>query len=417
MKKLILIIFVMLVSMYCQCEVLDRIIAKVGDDIILNSDLEKQITQMKQADLLNEDYDKMTVLKQMVQFKIMVQKAKQLGYEVPKSKIDEKAQQRLQQISARFNSENEFNKELKKSGMNKYDLLDYFKKIIEEQYLNEKVLASEIESKIEINEEDIEEYYNLHKFEFPLRKPSYKLAMIINQIKPSKKTKKIRYEQLEEIYDRISRGEDFAELAEEYSDCGSKISGGDLGFFSRGTMVKSFEDVAFKLKPGEISDIIETQFGYHIIKLEDVRDKEIHCRHILKALTPTQKDSLATKKFTEDLRDKYLNGTPFSEIAKFSDDQESALNGGVIGIFPHGEYPPLYEKYFKVLSPGQISQVILVEDMYCLFANLEDIPEGIFSLEEIYDKVKELTFNDLKAKMFEKWVEKAKNDIYVEITY
>jgi peptidyl-prolyl cis-trans isomerase SurA len=354
----------------------------------------------------------------MVEFKLIVQKAKDLDYVINEDQINSMAERRITEIRNSFESETEFLAELKKSNMNRFDLLKYFKDMFKEQSLREQVVRYEIDSKIEVSDKEIEDFYNLHKSELPLRQPSNKLGMILLQIKASNKTKEKRYKELEEIYDRISRGESFTELAKKYSDDGSKVSGGDLGYFGRGEMVKSFENAAFSLKPGEVSDIIETQFGYHIIKLEAIKENQVRARHILKALTPTKLDSTAYYTLMQQIVTRYNAGETFGKLAKeYSDDKSSALNNGVIGIFPKGEYPPLYEEYYNVLQPGQISDIVIIQDMYYLFANLEDVPEGVYKLKEIKDKVKEMAFMEKKQQFYKNWINKIKQEIYVEITY
>ncbi len=418
MKKYLLLPILLMVALMANAEVLDRIIAKVGNDIILQSDLQKQMMQMQTAGMLDETITEEDILEQMIEFKLVVQKAKDLDYVINDEQINTLAERRITEIRNSFESETEFLNELKKGNMNRFDLLNYFKDMYKEQSLREQVIRYEVESKIEVSDEEVLEFYNQHKDELPLRKPSYKLGMILLQIKPSEKTKKQRYNELEQIYERISRGESFAELAKKYSDDGSKVSGGDLGYFGRGEMVKIFENTAFSLKPGEVSDIIETQFGYHIIKLEAIKENQVRARHILKALTPTKLDSLAYQKLMEQIVERYNNGEDFEQLAKkYSDDQTSALNNGIIGIFPKGEYPPLYEEYYKDLQPGQISDIITIQDMLYLFANLEDVPEGVYQLDEIKDKVKEMAFMEKKQQYYQKWIDKIKQEIYVEITY
>ncbi len=418
MKKKILVLMLVLLAVIAHSEVIDRIIAKVGNDIILESDLTKQIMQMKSAGVIDDEISNEDILDQMIEFKLIIQKAKELDYVVDKNQISEMANKRLAEIESQFKSETEFLAELKKSGMNKFDLLDYFEEMFEEQSLREQVVRYEIESKIDISEDEIQQYYQDNIIDLPLRKPSYKLGMIVSQIIPSTKTREERYSQLEDILERINRGEDFAELAKEYSDCPSSASGGDLGYFGRGEMVKEFENTAFSMKPGEVSDIVETQFGYHIIKLQDIKENKVRASHILKDLTPTKKDSLAMKKVMMNVLQRYKDGEDFGELAlNYSDDKESSLNDGIIGIYPHGEYPPLYKEYYEKLEPSQVSDVVQIQDMFYIFANLEDVPQGVYQLEEIRDKIKDMARAEKRQNYYNKWIEDLKKEIYVEITY
>jgi parvulin-like peptidyl-prolyl isomerase len=140
-------------------------------------------------------------------------------------------------------------------------------------FLSKELLSREVVDKIKVSEEDMKQYYKANREQF--KKPEEVKARHI-LIKVSKDAspdeKKTARKKADEILAKIKKGEDFASLAEKYSDDpGSAKKGGDLGYFPRGRMVKPFEDAAFSLNPGEVSDIVETKFGYHIIKLEEKR--------------------------------------------------------------------------------------------------------------------------------------------------
>jgi peptidyl-prolyl cis-trans isomerase C len=135
-------------------------------------------------------------------------------------------------------------------------------------------LRKEIAQKITAKEEDIKAYYDGHKEEFKapaMVRAQHILVKVANGA--SEDDKKEAKEKIEGILKRIKAGEDFGKLAAEFSDDpGSKQKGGDLGFFTRGRMVKPFEDAAFSLKPGEVSGVVESPFGYHIIKVEETKE-------------------------------------------------------------------------------------------------------------------------------------------------
>ena len=221
MKKYGLMLLILIIALATNAEVLDRIIAKIGNDILLESDLQKQMMQMRAADMIDENTTEQEILEQMVEFKLVIQKAKDLDYVINDEQVNQMAERKIKEIRDSFASETEFLNELKKSNMNKYDLLNYFKKLFQEQSLREQVVRYEIDSKIEVSDEEVKDFYKSHRMELPLRKPSYKLGMILMQIKASDKTKKLRYSELERIFERISRGESFSELAKKNSDCGS----------------------------------------------------------------------------------------------------------------------------------------------------------------------------------------------------
>jgi peptidyl-prolyl cis-trans isomerase C len=162
----------------------------------------------------------------------------------------------------------------KKEGFDKNPQLNEQLELIKDNYIAIEYLKKEVTNKVEVSEEDMKAYYESHKDEFNMPE-MVRARHILIKTDPSASdndNKKAR-EKAEDILKQIKAGEDFAKLASDLSDDpGSKTKGGDLGFFPKGIMVKSFEDVAFSLKPGEVSGIVETQFGYHIIKVEEKKE-------------------------------------------------------------------------------------------------------------------------------------------------
>jgi len=162
----------------------------------------------------------------------------------------------------------------KKEGFDKNPQLNEQLELIKDNYIAIEYLKKEVTNKVEVSEEDMKAYYESHKDEFNMPE-MVRARHILIKTDPSASdndNKKAR-EKAEDILKKIKAGEDFAKLAADLSDDpGSKTKGGDLGFFPKGIMVKSFEDVAFSLKPGEVSGIVETQFGYHIIKVEEKKE-------------------------------------------------------------------------------------------------------------------------------------------------
>lgn len=164
----------------------------------------------------------------------------------------------------------------KKGFDNRTDVKEQLK-IVTDNFLANEYLKREIANKITVSESEMKSYYEAHKDEFKIPEMVKASHILVRMdASSSEDDRKKAREKAENILKKIKSGENFAKLASEMSeDPGSKTKGGDLGFFPRGRMIKPFEEIAFSMKPGETSDLVETQFGYHIIKVEEKKEASV----------------------------------------------------------------------------------------------------------------------------------------------
>ncbi|MGA1863939.1 MAG: peptidylprolyl isomerase [bacterium] len=201
-------------------------------------------------------------LENLINLRLLNQEADSKNIQLDNEAIDKQ----IQQISSRFPNPEKFKEQLSAMGISEEKLRDE----IGANLRIEKLLETTSEKNEEVSENEIKDFYDNHpeNFQTPERiQASHILIKIDPEDTPEVKEQK--RQKLSDIRKQIEDGADFAQLAREYSDCPSKSRGGDLGMFERGRMVKPFEDAAFQLKVGEVSDIVETQFGLHLIKLTD----------------------------------------------------------------------------------------------------------------------------------------------------
>jgi peptidyl-prolyl cis-trans isomerase D len=241
---------------------------------------------------------------------------------------------------------------------------------------------------IEITPEELASYYEEHKREY-VEPAQVKLEYVELKKEPSQ----MDYEDIktfaEDVLQKARQGEDFAELAQTYSDDpGSASKGGDLGFFGKGRMVPEFEQAAFSMKPGEISDLVKTQFGYHIIKVEEVKGvgdkKEIHARHILFKVEPTEDTLLSLEEQATRLA---------SSAARSSFDQAASEMGLTVATTPlFAETSPMIPNVGPVreileilpgMQEGAVSDVIEARQAFYVFRVTERKPERIPELSEV----------------------------------
>jgi peptidyl-prolyl cis-trans isomerase C len=201
------------------------------------------------------------LLDQMINDELLVQQAERQKLAVPPEEVD----QHFKNLQGRFPSEQAFTEALSSRGLTAEEL----KGDIKRGLLRQQLLNREIIEKVSVSPMDIESHFNAHKEQYAQEEKVHArhiLIMVAPDAPPE--TDKKAKDRAQAVLAKAKKGEDFALLAAQNSEDTTKDRGGDLGYFERGRMVKSFEEAAFKLKVGEISDLVRTQFGYHIIKME-----------------------------------------------------------------------------------------------------------------------------------------------------
>jgi peptidyl-prolyl cis-trans isomerase C len=202
------------------------------------------------------------VLAKMIETLLLYQKAQKEGFTVSDQAVTEE----LNNIKSRFPSEEQFTQSMLAMNITEAEL----KSQIKQGLTIEKFLDQQFMQKVEVSKSEAKAFYEENKEEF--RQPELVKASHILVSFPAgagEEAKKEALQQIKAIQDDLQEGGDFAALAREHSQCPSGAEGGDLGYFGRGQMVPEFEQAAFGLEPGQVSDIVETQFGYHLIKVED----------------------------------------------------------------------------------------------------------------------------------------------------
>ena len=203
-----------------------------------------------------------SVLEKMIGGELLYQASKKKGVKVEAAAIDAE----LGKLKKNFPGDKEFKEAIKNSGTSEAEL----KNQIQKNLAIQRLLDQDFAAKATVSAEEAKGFYEKNKEKFK-QPEQVKASHILIEVKDgaTEAEKKAARQKIEAILKKVKAGEDFAKLAQENSQCPSSSQGGDLGFFGRGQMVPPFETAAFALKPGAVSDIVETQFGYHIIKVTD----------------------------------------------------------------------------------------------------------------------------------------------------
>jgi peptidyl-prolyl cis-trans isomerase C len=227
---------------------------------------EQQMAMMGQSPNPEQSAEiKDKVLNGLIDRELLYQQSQKEGVKVSKSEVDE----RMNTLQQRFPKQEDLNKALEAMGLTEAGLRSQFEKEMAIKALLEKKFAS----KVNVNEQEMKKFYdeNPDFFKSPER---IRASHILVKVEPtaSDADKAKARKKIEEIQKKVKKGDDFASLAKEQSECPSSAKGGDLDFFQRGQMVGPFQDAAFAMKVGDVSDIVETQFGYHLIKVTDKKE-------------------------------------------------------------------------------------------------------------------------------------------------
>ncbi|MFA6498721.1 MAG: peptidylprolyl isomerase [Desulfurivibrionaceae bacterium] len=203
-----------------------------------------------------------SVLEKMIKLELLSQESKKAGVSVSSTDIDNE----LKGYKKGFADDKAFAKALGEAGLTEAVL----RKQIGKNLTIQKFIDTKFKGKVQVTEQEAKDFYNSNQDKFAQPEMAHARHILITAKEAEPKADKDRKRaKLVQIKKQLKDGADFADLAKQFSDCPSKERGGDLGFFPRGQMVKAFDQAAFKMMPGDISDIVETEFGYHLIKLEE----------------------------------------------------------------------------------------------------------------------------------------------------
>ncbi len=406
-----------------QREVVDKIVAVVGDEVILASELANQmrfnVLQTGREPKTQYELEKVKseTLDQMVSDQLfLVAARKDTTISLRPEEIEDALDERITGISEGFGSHEAFLAALADEGLTLRDLRKRFEKEIENQMLKQRFIQKKLYS-VNVSRHEVEEFYNNFRDSIPNQPEALKLAHILIQVEPAAAVEDSVRELATELRRRILDGADFAGVSTEYSSLGAGANGGDLGYISREDVVEEFARAAFNLSVGDISGVVRTQFGYHIIRCEGKRDDQAHLRHVLLAVQPEAADTSRTLAFVDSLMQEISGGTSFEEIAKaYSTDNDTRAQGGELGWFAVQNMPPEFAPALRELkTPGELRGPVVSQFGIHILKLLEYQPEKQFTLEDDFDQIKELARQDKTGRMVDEWIEDLKTTTLIEV--
>ena len=427
--KLFFLNIILLISFASYSQSIDKIQAIIGSEILLTSDIENQYNQILSQGVIETENIRCDIIEELLLQNFLVHHAKiDSTIEINQDEIDSEINNRISYFEKQLGSlakvESFFNRSIE-------SMEEELLYIVKDQFYTQKK-QSKIISDVKITPNEVKEFYNqLESEDIPLVPTKLELSqLVISPVLSEEKQQSIK-DKLNNFRKRIYNGEDFKVLATLYSDdIVSANKGGELGFMKRGELVPEFERAAFKLKKDEISEVVESKFGFHIIQMIERRGEQINVRHIL--IKPKY-SSLSLK----NARDK-INSIKadldslkilFDEaLQRFSDD-ESKNNGGIIlnpktgtSFFTFDEIDPSIRYTVEKMKIGDISDPSLSKSQdgtqaaYRLIKLNNKIDEHKANVVDDFDLLKEYALANKKQKVLEKWVADNINDTYINLS-
>jgi peptidyl-prolyl cis-trans isomerase SurA len=419
-KFSLLIIFLILSTTRAQ-QVIDKIVAVIDNEIILKSEIDLQAGLYAAEKKLDPNTPGLReeVLEAMIQEKLAFAQANLDSIIVSDEEVDSRLEYQIEVFKQRYGSEARIEEIYGMSIQRiKKELRDdVYKQLMTQRFKQQKF------GFIEAGRREVEEFFYTYRDSLGIIPEKVKIYHIFRNPKATEEIKKKFYNATTTILDSIKTGADFAEMAKKYSeDPGSAVHGGDLGFVQRGVFYPEFESAAFALEVGEISGIVESPVGYHIIQLLEKRGDAIKTRHILIKIKGDEEADLNTIEFLSDIRDSIVRGFgTFSYYAKkYSEDNESKPFGGELGSFYLNQLDKNLLDIVSKLKEGEISFPRRIEygpDIYGYhIVYLEKrIPQHQASLETDYAELKRLADEVKRQKHYEEWIEEIKSKIFWEV--
>lgn len=416
--------------MTAQNNIAEEVAWIVGDEAIYKSDIEEQYQQLQYERTPIDGNPYCVIPEQIAIDKLFLHQAKIDTIEVPNSTVQQSVDARINYFIANLGSKEKVEEYFRKPIP---EIREQLMNTVRDQYTIQQV-QSGLTKNVKATPSDVRKFYNsIPKDSLPLIQKQVEVEIItINPIIPQQEIDEVK-SRLRDYAQRVNNGEsDFSTLALLYSEDGSAMSGGEIGFKSRNDLVPEYANVAFNLNdPKKVSKIVETEFGYHIIQLIEKRGDRINTRHILLKPKVNQKDlDSAVVKLDSLRKDILANKYTFEQAALYvSQDKDSRNNKGLMmnpqthtTLFEMADLPDEIGKVVDKLQVGEISepfiainksnnrqQVAMVKLVRRIEAHKADLAEDFQVLKDMYE-------NKRKAEIIDEWVKEKQKKTYVHIS-
>ena len=419
--NIILLFSLVISSSSLKSQIVDGIAAIVGDEIILKSEVDQfaqtQALRMRIDPSRNPNrYQSIwrKTLETMIDQKILLDRAELDSIEVSEKEVEQALNEQIDGIIERVGSREKAEEIL---GYPISKLRRNYREEIRKQRLVEKIQQQKFND-ITVGRREVEEFFSQYADSLPEINSGVKISHILIEIKAGSNADSLALNKIDSILTTIKSGEDFSELASLYSDdTNSALNGGELGFMKRGTLVPEFEEAAYSLSPGDISEIVRTEFGYHIIKLIERRGERINVKHILIMPKTGKYDEDKVVILLKDLRARIISGESFEDVAgEYSDDPEVAINNGNLGWYDLTSLSiPQFAEVLDTLKVGNISKPIKTDYGYHIIKSIDIREGGKLTLEDNWYELESIVIRNKRLQVYDEWLDSIRDEVYIDI--
>lgn len=416
------------VSMQAQ-QVIDKVVARVGSELVLLSDLEEQFLYIdKQEGGVTPDY-RCGIMENIIAQKVIIYQAQLDSVEVLPAELEAQLDYRFETILRQMNGDEAFFKDY--YGFTVAEMRERVRDDQRQQILAEKMQGKLI-SEVSVTPKEVEAFYDrIPQDSLPFLNAEVEISELVIKPQVNAEQRQITLDRITQVLADIQMGDiSFEEAAKKYSVDGSAKAGGDLGWAKRGVYVPEFEAAAFQLKKGEMSEVVETEFGFHIIELIERRGNSIHARHILMTPAITLQDEQKAQDLLDSVRTLIvLDSISFGKAVKqFSlEELPSYGNSGRVKnpktgntFFETGDLDP--DVYFEIvdLEPEGVSNVIEMTDMrgatmYKIVKLISETKPHKANLRQDYNKIALFARESKKTEHFNEWVTEKMGETYIRV--
>jgi len=426
MNRPFIILLILILSFFGNAQSIDKVEAVIGNEIVLTSEIESQYLQYLSQAGLESPAIRCEVIEDLMFQKLLINQAKLDSIEVSNDEVDQEVIKRISYFERELGSISKVEEYFNKT---RFGIEMELKKVIVDQFQAQR-MQSKITSNIKVTPAEVKNLFSsLNENDIPLIPTQVEIFQIVVRPEISQDQKNKIRDRLNNFRERVYKGEDFKVLATLYSDDpGSATRGGELGFVNRGDLVPEFERAAFRLKEGEISEVIESKYGFHIVQLIERRGEQINVRHIL-IKAKANATSVRNSQLRADTIFQEINSGLISfadAVIKYSDD-DSKNNGGLLlnpstmsTMHSLNDISPNLKINIKDLKVGDISSPVIIQmsdesKAYRILKLNKRVEEHKANLIDDFTIIKDFCLNQRKQEVLLKWANMTITETFIKL--